>query len=127
MTGKDAVTNSDPTELGRWLETRTGYPVEVPAISNAQLIGGRIADLHGVPTASATYMIEGKQLTYFELPNELRGLLPTDERVHTVSAGEFTIATWTAAGSARALVARIGSRELVAVAQECRRMEPIRY
>lgn len=124
MTGADVLSSSDPAELGSWLEARAGYAVEVPAISSALLIGGRVADLNGVPTASATYVIAGNHLTYFDLPNELRGALPADEQVRTMSHGEFNIAMWTAAESVRALVARIGSRELVAVAQECRRVEP---
>ncbi|UCG86282.1 MAG: hypothetical protein JSW71_20650, partial [Gemmatimonadota bacterium] len=119
----DAFANSDPTELGRWLEAQIGHPVEIPAISNAILIGGRVADISGQPAASASYLIEGNALTYFALPAaEIPSALPAEGWVHMMSSEEFNIVTWKVAGSVRALVARMGKRELVALAQECRRM-----
>ena len=124
LSDKPAVTGSDPIELGRWLQARTGYTAELPAISNARLIGAGVADLEGVPTAVATYLIAGGRLVYVALPNAsvLGRPVPRDE-VHTASVAGFNVAMWREeTGSVRALVARIAIRDIVAVARECKRM-----
>ena len=116
-----ALESSDPAQLGSWLESQMGYHIDVPAISNAVLIGGRVVDLNHVPAAAVIYTMHGKQLTYFAMPTaDLLGTTISNDRVRTVSSGGFNVATWTEAGAARAVVAAMDEKEVVAVARECR-------
>jgi anti-sigma factor RsiW len=98
-----------------------GYHIDVPAISNAVLIGGRVVDLNHLPAAAVIYTMHGKQLTYFAMPTaNLLGTTISNDRVRAVSSGGFNVATWTEAGAARAVVAAMDEKEVVAVARECR-------
>ncbi len=113
--------SSDPAQLGSWLESQMGYHIDVPAISNAVLIGGRVVNLNHVPAAAVIYTMHGKQLTYFAMPTaDLLGTTISNDRVRTVSSGGFNVATWTEAGAARAVVAAMDEKKVVAVARECR-------
>jgi anti-sigma factor RsiW len=116
-----ALESSDPAQLGSWLESQMGYHIDVPAISNAVLIGGRVVDLNHLPAAAVIYTMHGKQLTYFAMPTaNLLGTTISNDRVRAVSSGGFNVATWTEAGAARAVVAAMDEKEVVAVARECR-------
>ena len=118
----ESLASSDPVQLGAWLESQIGYHVDVPAISNAVLMGGRVTDLNHAPAAAVIYTMHGKQLTYFAVPTaNLLGTTISNARVRTVSSGGFNVATWSEAGAARAVVAAMDEKEVTAVARECRR------
>lgn len=57
--------SSDPAVVRRWLAGAVGYPVEVPAIPGARLLGARRCRLHGVLTASLLYRRGDEALTVF--------------------------------------------------------------
>ena len=122
LSSTGALASSDPDQLGTWLESQMGYHVDVPAISNAVLLGGKVADLNHVPAAAVMYTMHGKQLTYFAVSTaNLLGTTVSNDRVRTVSSGGYNVATWSEAGAARAVVAAMDETEVVAVARECRR------
>ena len=118
-----SMTNSDPVALGQWLESRVGRHVEVPQITNASLMGARVATMNGVQAVAVTYWLRGKELTYFAMPGtDVMGAAVMSDRVRTTSSRGFNVATWTEHGAARAVVAQIDKRELAAVAKQCKRM-----
>lgn len=121
LAAEKTLVTSDPLQLGTWFYTQLGYSVQIPAISHADLIGGSVVDLRGIPTAAVAYQLHGNQLTYFalETTEESGGL--TSEDVNTVSAHGFHVATWTELGSLRAVVAAMDEKEVAAVAEECKR------
>jgi anti-sigma factor RsiW len=122
LSSTGALASSDPDQLGTWLESQIGYHIDVPVISNAVLMGGRVADLNHTPTAAVMYTMHGRQLTYFAMPNAIvLGTIISDGGVRSVSSGEFNVATWTESGAARAVVAAMDEKEVVAIANECRR------
>jgi len=115
------LASSDPVQLGSWLESQLGYHVDVPAISNAVLMGGRVTALNQAPAAAVMYTMHGKQLTYFAAPTaNLLGTTISNTNVRTVSSGRFNVATWSEARGARAVVAAMDEKEVTAVARECR-------
>jgi anti-sigma factor RsiW len=122
LSSPDALASSDPEQLSSWLESQMGYPIEVPAIANAILMGARVAELNHTLAAAVMYTIHGRQLTYFAMPRAvLLGNMISGGGVRSVSAGEFNVATWTESGAARAVVAAMDENDVVAVAKECRR------
>ncbi|MFQ5702824.1 MAG: hypothetical protein ACE5HT_02250 [Gemmatimonadales bacterium] len=117
-----SIASSDADELGEWLEARIGYYVHIPAISGAQLRGGRVASLGGRPSAAVVYSIDGNLLTYFAMAPgvSLNGEL-AEREIETASADDYQVAFWTELGAARAVVAPIPLLDVEAVAEECRR------
>ncbi|WAM23329.1 anti-sigma factor family protein [Myxococcus sp. NMCA1] len=58
--------SSDPAEVKAWVEREVGYPVEVPVVPGATLLGARRCRLHGKLSASLLYRHEGgKAMTLF--------------------------------------------------------------
>ncbi len=123
LSTEGTMSSSDTEELEDWLESKVGYRVEIPVISDAVLVGGRVADLGGIRTAVVTYVLRGRPLTYFAMPSaEVLGSRITHEDVETVSSNGYHVATWMERGAARAVVAPLPRNELAAVAEECKRM-----
>lgn len=57
--------SSDPVEVARWLEEKLGYPVEVPSVPGARLLGARLCQLEGDRTAALMYVQDETPLTVF--------------------------------------------------------------
>jgi hypothetical protein len=124
LSGSGSLISSDAAILARWLEAQVGHPVDVPQIANASLKGARIATMNGVDAVAVSYLMDGKELTYFAMPSaEIMGEAVTNMQVRTTSAGGFNVATWTEQGAARALVAQMNGRRLEVVAKQCKRSE----
>jgi anti-sigma factor RsiW len=122
LDGKGSFASTDPAELESWLEARIGYPISVPAIENAVLVGGRVAELDKVPSAALLYTIGGADLTYFALPasSGIGSDIPPDT-IRSVSTGGFNMAVWTEADGPRAVVSAMDKEKVVVVARECKR------
>jgi anti-sigma factor RsiW len=118
----DALSSSQATEVERWLESRVGYRVDVPLISEAHLKGGLVLDDHGVATAAVTYRLHGKPLTYLAVPTARIMGRPVDNAdIEMTTVDGLIVATWTERGTARAVMAPIPEGELATVARECKK------
>lgn len=116
-----AITTSDPRELRQWFATRIPYSVDIPQIDDAVLLGGRVADLEGLPTAAVEYLFHDQPVTYFALSSG--SVMGTDvdwDRIVARSADGYELAVWQEAGLARAVVAAMPRRDLMRFAEECR-------
>ncbi|MFQ6045386.1 MAG: hypothetical protein ACE5PT_03370 [Gemmatimonadales bacterium] len=114
-------TSSDLGETEFWLQSQVQYPVELPAISGAYLVGGRVARMGDTRTAAAVYLLHGKPLAYFALPSpEALGKGVGTDRVEAVSRNGYEVAMWVEPGGARAVVASMPRDHVVGVAEECR-------
>jgi hypothetical protein len=118
---EDGYTSSSIPDLEAWLESRVGYPVHVPDISNAYLVGARVARLSDTETAAVVYLVHGLPLTYFALPSDrVMGREIRGGRVLAVSADGYEVALWAEQDGARAIVAAMPRNHVVDVAKECR-------
>lgn len=57
--------SSDPDAVASWLEDRLGYPVSVPVLEGARLIGARLCQITHTRTAAVMYRFEESPLTVF--------------------------------------------------------------
>ena len=57
--------SSDPALVSRWCDETLGYPVEVPDLRGARLLGARRCNLEGVTTAALLYRSGSDALTVF--------------------------------------------------------------
>jgi anti-sigma factor RsiW len=117
----DALTTSDARALRQWFIGRVHYPIDIPQIDDARLLGGRVADLGGTPTAAVFYTYHGRPVTYFPLPSG--EVLGNEVDWHTIvarSADGFELALWQEHGLARALVAEMPRADVMRFAEKCR-------
>jgi len=113
--------SSDPGNVGRWLESRLGYEVEIPSIPGARLTGGRVVTMDGENLAAVTYVVGGTPLVYFAIPTgTLPGWEVSDRTAQTARIGRYHVATWIVNGAGSAIVAPMPKRDVQAVAEECR-------
>jgi anti-sigma factor RsiW len=61
---------ADPSLLSRWFVGRLRFEVDVPRLTEAQLLGGRRCRLAGLDAALALYEAHGRRLSLFVLPRE---------------------------------------------------------
>jgi anti-sigma factor RsiW len=62
------LSSSDPAAVGAWLEEKLGYPVSVPELAGARLLGARLCHLGGSRTAALMYTSGETPLTVFVPP-----------------------------------------------------------
>lgn len=118
----DAIASSNPGEVSSWLESQVGYEVTVPDITDALLLGGRVAELGGSKSAAIVYLFHGMPVSYFALPtNDVMGKPIRSEKVIPITSDGYEVALWSEQGSARAVVAPMPREEVVQLAEECRR------
>jgi anti-sigma factor RsiW len=116
------LSSAEASLVQRWLETRVGYPVEVPNISGAVLDGGRVVSANGSKLAAVNFRLHGKPLTYIAMPTaEVMGSHIKNEFVETTSLNGYNVATWIERGTARAVIAPMPRRDVAAIARECKR------
>lgn len=117
----DAIATSDSQILGQWFVGRVNYPVEVPQIDGAELVGGRVAELHGVRSVSIVYRYRNSEITYFALPSGQVGSTTVDwNDIVAESSDGYELAMWQEAGLARAVVAAMPRADVMRFARECR-------
>lgn len=117
-----SLTSPDFAAVERWLEDRLGYTVRLPEISDAALVGGRIATLGGVRIPTAVYLVHGMPVSYFALPSgDVMGAPVKSRDVVAMASNGYHIALWSERGLARAVVAPMPRREVVQIAEECQR------
>ncbi|NIM51858.1 MAG: hypothetical protein GTO22_21870 [Gemmatimonadales bacterium] len=116
-----AIESSDTLALAAWLESEVGYRVDIPAITDAELVGATVADLGSVKGAAVVYDYHGAALTYFALPvGDVMGLPVPSDTLTTAAAGGYQVALWTEHGAARAVAAPMPRQAVLQVAEECR-------
>jgi hypothetical protein len=77
------ISSEDPDVVAAWFQTQLSFPVRVPHLAEARLLGGRIKSLGGAPIALVSYEQEGARLSLFTLPprvslREMSGRSPSD-------------------------------------------------
>jgi anti-sigma factor RsiW len=115
------IESSDRITVRQWLATHIGFPVEFPDISGAVLVGARLVDWRGAPSAAIVYDYHGLPLTYFALPRQGSAGRWVGEGIVALSTDGYGVALWTEQGNPRAVAAPMDSREVRAIAEECRR------
>lgn len=118
----DAMVSGELSHVEQWLGQQVGYAVELPEIDEAVVVGGRVAVVGGTPIPVAFYLLRGTPISYFALPTgDVMGAPVPGTDVVTVSSDGYEVAVWSERGFARALVAPLPRREMVAIAKECKR------
>lgn len=116
-----SITSSNVDDVERWFAETMGHPVAVLNITDAYLVGGRVATLDGSRAAVVVYLYHGMPLTYFALPtNDVMGVPVRGDQVMATSVDGYEVALWTEDGKARAVVAPMPRAEVMDVAKECR-------
>ncbi len=104
-----------------WLEREIGYPVLVPDIPEAVLVGARVSDVGGQRSAIVVYLSRGMPVTYFALPTgQVMGRPVHDRGVISGASDGYEVALWTEQGRTRAIVAPMSRQEVIEIANECR-------
>jgi len=117
-----SIASSDTAILRAWLQHEVGYTVEIPNISDADLVGAGVTEMDGVRGAAVVFEYHGQSLTYFDLPSTgLPGGWPQSGVLASASADGYEVAVWTQEGGARAVAAPMPRQTVVDVANECRR------
>jgi anti-sigma factor RsiW len=115
-----AIESADTAALVEWLKWEVGYQVDIPAISNAELVGATVAELGDVRGAAVVYEYRGASLTYFALPpGDVLGR-PVPDGLTVAAANGYEVALWTERGAARAVAASMSRQAVLQVAEECR-------
>ncbi len=104
-----------------WLEREIGYPVLVPDIREAVLVGARVSDVGGQRSAIVVYLSRGMPVTYFALPTgQVMGRRVHDRGVISGASDGYEVALWTEHGRTRAIAAPMSRPEVIEFANECR-------
>lgn len=64
------ISSSEPAEVVAWFRDRVSFPVQIPHLNNARLLGGRLCSLLGQQVALVFYERGGKRLSLFTLAAE---------------------------------------------------------
>ena len=59
------IASNDPERVGAWFRDKVPFPVRLPRLKSATLLGGRYCALFGHPVALAFYQAGGKRLSLF--------------------------------------------------------------
>lgn len=64
---QDAVefASSDPAQIAAWFADKVAFPVRVPELRSATLLGGRLCSLWGHKVALAFYEVHGRRVSLF--------------------------------------------------------------
>ncbi len=116
-----AIESSDPAVVRQWLDAHVGFPIDLPNISGAVLMGARVVEWSGASSAAIVYHYHGKSLTYFARPPEEPARVRLGSGISAVSTDGFGVAVWAEHGSPRAIAAPMEGWEIRAIAEECRR------
>lgn len=112
---------SDISVAESWLEREIGYPVLVPDIREAVLVGARVSDVGGQRSAIVVYLSRGMPVTYFALPTgQVMGRRVHDRGVISAASDGYEVALWTEDGRTRAIAAPMSRPEVIEFANECR-------
>ena len=104
-----------------WLEREIGYPVVVPNIRDAALVGTRVSDIGGQRSAIVVYLARGMPVTYFALPTgDMMGWRIRDPGVISGESDGYQVAMWIEDGQTRAIAAPMSRREVIEMANDCR-------
>ena len=104
-----------------WLEREIGYPVVVPDIRDAALVGARVSDIGGQRSAILMYLARGMPVTYFALPTaDMMGRHVRDSGIISGASDGYEVAMWIEDGQTRAIAAPMSRPEVIELANECR-------
>lgn len=112
------VVSADDTAVAQWLNTRMGYHIKLPCITDTatQLVGGRLCRLWDRKSAAVMYQRHGVPLVLFAFRGEHISL-PAQEhspKIHRVSGRP--VAVWQRDGVVYSIVGDLHDEELARVA-----------
>jgi anti-sigma factor RsiW len=116
------ITTTDSTLIGQWLSARVGFTVRIPAFSNGQLVGARVADVDGARGAVLAYRVDGQDVSYYLIPAQSTspGRAINDDPVVQVSnRSGLGIAAWDEPSLTHVLVGNLPGTRLSELAHEC--------
>jgi anti-sigma factor RsiW len=118
----DGIVSADSLVIVQWLSGRVGFAVHVPAFTNGQVVGARVADVNGLRGAVLAYRVDGKDVSYYIIPvpgATTGGELTRIPEVEVSSWSGFRIAAWRVPGLTHALVGDLPRARLAGLAHEC--------
>lgn len=123
VTGSASMETDQPASLRSWFESQVNHTVDVPAIPDAELLGGRLAFVGGIRGAAVEYRMHDVPLTYLMVPESYVMDMFADalDTLVTGSSQGYRIVMWKQGGATRALVAPMPLEELSQIAEHCRR------
>jgi hypothetical protein len=111
---------SEADTVARWLGRHVPFAVQVPALPNAQLEGGRLCALQGQRGVVLWYHVEGRLISYYIMPR-----MPHDDSVPALSAfhkgaeAGYRVVAWHEDGLLHALVGALPYERLLGLARVC--------
>lgn len=116
------ITTTDSVLIGQWLSSRVGFTVRIPAFTNGQLVGARVADMDGVLGAVLAYRVDGRDVSYYLVPprdatTRVEGTDPPAVLVSNWSG--LGIAAWHEPRLTHVLVGDLPGARLSDLAHEC--------
>ncbi len=76
------ISSSDPAEVAAWFQDKVPFPVRIPLLNRARLLGGRLCLLLGQQVALVFYEQGGKRLSLFTLAT---AAIPPEEQTLAVN------------------------------------------
>jgi len=123
------VQTSDKTQLEQWFAKRVNFAVNIPAIQNAELRGGRLCYLLSRKVAFAVFDKDGKAISAYVLDgtgvdlSSLDHVARSGKHVYRQSDKGFGVILWKTNGLIYALVSSLPFDELESMAADFLRNE----
>jgi anti-sigma factor RsiW len=104
---QDAVelASDDPAEMAAWFADKVPFPVRVPELRSATLLGGRLCSLWGNKVALAFYEVEGTRVSLFLADPATVPARPQPAVGCVAALGNYRVCFIPAAGTLLAMVA----------------------
>lgn len=103
-----------------WLAEQVGYDLELPDITDAMFVGGRVTSIDGQRAAAAVYLVRGMPVTYFALAGDSVLGHEVPDRPVVATTADYSVALWIEEGRARAIAAPLSRQVVLEIAQECK-------
>jgi anti-sigma factor RsiW len=101
------VASNDPQRIAESFHDRVGFPIELPRLSDASLLGGRFCWLHGHKALLSFYDRNGQRFSLFVLSEKALPVAALP-KAQCTSSGEYEVCLLRAAPE---LLAMVGDRE----------------
>jgi anti-sigma factor RsiW len=113
------LVSSDSLEVARWLADRLPFAVEVPIFPNTQVKGARLLLVNRQSGAAVTYVLAGRDLSYYVFPSIASRADPGGGEIRVVSRRGYRVAAWDDGGLTHALVGALPGPDLMELANYC--------
>jgi len=104
------VVSDDPEQIAAWFADKVSFPVRVPRLSGATLLGGRFCSLWGHEVALTFYEAKGRRLSLFVTDPETLAVAPRPGGCASTLGGYRVCLVW----AAPTVLAMVGDAEQTA-------------